>query len=87
MHFLKVTSQKSDHTQVPEFQKNNRVSKLYMPAAAGVGHGEKGVREAVFFELGYKKAVVEVGKQPQGGKENRCASTDEWESQSDRESC
>lgn len=34
--------------------------------------------EVTLFELGDKKAVVEVGKKPQGGGEG-CI-TDEWES-------
>lgn len=40
--------------------------------------GQRGVTP--FFELGYKKAVVEVGKKPQ---EEGGASADEWETQSD----
>lgn len=57
------------------FEKKNRVSKL--SAAAGRGHvsscgaghdGEGEGRSRLFFELGYKKAVVEVGMQPQEGK-------------------
>lgn len=48
-------------------------------AAGGVGGGGA-ERSHPLFELGYKKAVVEVGKKPQ---EEGGASADEWEAQSD----
>lgn len=62
------------------------MSKLHASSCGGGARWRRGREKPSLFELGYKKAVIEVGKQPQGGKGEQGASTDEWENP-ETESC